>query len=627
MRPVVVVAAGAVSALGVGPEAYRVGEVGDPARTAIDEHPLLREAGFKNPFAARVRAVEQRNADADPWRDRAELLLERAREQLVGELDRALPDWRARRVALCVGTSSGGMQSQERAFAERERGRAIEPVLARAAPYFGPLPGLAAGLGVAAESLVQVLAACASSTVAIGLGCRWLEAGRADLVIAGGYDALALFVAAGFEALGATSRSRPAPFRAERDGMALGEGAALIALCREGEAPPGLGLVLGFGGSSDAVHATAPDRSGKRLASAATSALRDAEVSGSSIDVVSAHGTATPYNDAAEARAIAAALGEHAEVAAIHPFKAVIGHTLGAAGALETLAALDALGRGVLPAAFGSGNATPELRGRLLDRNQRGTPRCCLKLSAAFGGANAALVVGRAGAAGPRARREVRVLAIGEAHTELDIEALGTARVADSSRLSRLDSVSALAVAAAGDALGRCSAALPERCGVIVGSAAASIEVNDAFDARRRSRGARAVEPRRFPATSPNLCAGEVSIAFGLHGLSFSVGAGPAAATEALLVAVDLLEAGDADAFLVIAVDHVGPAVVDLWSSAGWTLPERGAAAALLGTAAEGGLDSGAVLDLHRAAVGAGGRIDGSPPGWPALLAALRRLG
>jgi 3-oxoacyl-[acyl-carrier-protein] synthase II len=630
MKPVVVVAAGAVSPLGEGARAVGVGEPDAFPGTAIAEDALLAEAGLRRPFAARVRSVEGIASTRGPVRDRAELLLERARDQLIAALDRELPDWKKRRLALSIGTSSGGMHCQERAFAARERGEPLDLAVARSAPYFGPLSPLVSGLGVPPDAVVQVLAACASSTIAIGLACRWLEAGHADLVIAGGYDALAVFVAAGFEALGATSGKQPAPFRAARDGMALGEGAALLALCRAGEARArGLGRVLGFAASSDAVHVTAPDRSGSGLAAAAAGALEDAAASDLSIDIVSAHGTATPFNDAAEARAIAAVLGDRASRAVVHPFKAVIGHTLGAAGGLEALAALDALRRGVFPAAIGTGDTEPELTARLLERNQPGEPRHCLKLSAAFGGANAALVLGYDdGDAPARERKRVRMLALGESRTQLDVEATAPRLASDPARLARLDPVSALAVAAAASALERCEGPLPGRCGVIVGTAAASIEINDAFDLRRRQRGARAVEPRRFPATSPNLCAGEVSIAFALRGPSFTVGAGPAAATEALVVALDLLEAGDADTLIVVAVDHVGPAVTDIWRAADLVLPETGAAAVVLSSGASNRpeLESARLRAAHRDAVVASGRVDGSAPGWPALLAAVRRL-
>lgn len=618
MIPADVIAVGAVSALGDGAEAYAVGETGEAARSAIAEDAELVEAGFRRPFAARVSGLE-----IPAGLDRAAALLVRSARGLVRELDAVHPGWRSRRVGLVVGTSGGGMPSQVRAFEAIERGEPLARELARAAPYFGPIAALEAELAVPLCFRSQILAACASSTVAIGIACRRLELGEADLVIAGGYDALSVFIAAGFEALGATSATRPAPFRQGRDGMALGEGSALVALALSA---PGVervyGRVLGFGASSDAVHATAPDRSGNGLARAARAALDDAATT--SADLVSAHATATPFNDAAEARAMGLALGPDVERAVIHPFKAVIGHTLGAAGALESLAALDALERGVLPAAAGEGELDPALRGRLLSSNAAGAPRRCLKLSAAFGGANAALVLGTRGetGAGARSLTAPRVAAVGEPRTSLDVDAVLPRTRLERVKLARLDPVSSLAVAAVASLLERFDGPLPERTGVVVGSASATLGINYAFDERRRSRGARAVEPRRFPGTSPNLAPGSCSIAFGLHGPCFSVGIGAAAPTEALLAAWDLVAAGDADAVLVVAVDDVAPAVRDIWSAAGWALPEPGAAAILLAGGPEGGPGRQQLARLHAVAEEAQGRVGGAAPGWPSLLAA-----
>jgi 3-oxoacyl-[acyl-carrier-protein] synthase-1/3-oxoacyl-[acyl-carrier-protein] synthase II len=618
VKPVDVLAAGAVSALGVGAAAFDGGGVGEHAQTAILPDAELIEAGLRKPFCARARAV----APSD--RDRARELLELAVQSLVAELDERLPDWRTRRVALCVGTSGGGMPSQVRAFERRAAGAPLDKELAQAAPYFGPLAVLPELLGVACEPQAQVLAACASSTVAIGLGCRWLELGRADLVIAGGYDALSVFIAAGFEALGATSATRPAPFRLERDGMALGEGAALVALVRHGEVTGTVhGHVLGFGASSDAVHVTAPDRSGSGLVRAARAALKDAGVDGADIDLISAHATATPFNDAAEANALRTVLGSAAERVVVHPFKAVIGHTLGAAGVLELLAALDAMRRGVLPAALGSGPLDPLFCSRLLVENTQGAALRCLKLSAAFGGANAALVAGRrTGAAPALPSRPVRLLARGAPAECFDAVAAARLAVIDPQKLTRLDPLSELAVTAAANAIALYEGKLPELTGVVVGSAAATIEVNDAYDERRRTRGARHVEPRRFPPTSPNLAGGQCSITFGLRGPSLAVGAGQAAAAEALLVAYDLVEAGDADAIVVVAVEQVGPMVAGLWSAAGWPPPRHGAAAVIIGVGEGPRLDRGVLGNVHAAACGAGGRLGAVEPGWPVLLAA-----
>ncbi len=278
MTPAEVVAAGAVSALGSGPDAWFAGEPGARASTLVVRDDELAAAGLQRPRAARVRGLPEGD-------DRAATLLESAACQLVRQLDERLPDWRARRVGVAVGTSGGGMPTLVRAFELIEQGSALSHSVARGASYFGPLAALDAALGVDAVERVQVLAACASSTAAIALGCRWLDLGLVDLVVAGGYDALSVFIAAGFEALVATTASAPAPFRATRDGMALGEGAALLALARAGDgAAEALGAILGAGLSSDAVHVTAPDRTGSGLATAARRALADAGIDPAGID-------------------------------------------------------------------------------------------------------------------------------------------------------------------------------------------------------------------------------------------------------------------------------------------------------------------------------------------------------
>ncbi|HEY4102940.1 MAG TPA: beta-ketoacyl synthase N-terminal-like domain-containing protein, partial [Polyangiaceae bacterium] len=225
MRPIAIVAAGAISPLGEGRAAFAVGAAGERPETCIAHDKTLEKCGFRRPNVARV-ALEF------PNQDRARALLGRALELLVVDLNERVHGWRSLRVGIALGTSSGGLGTLSDVFAMRARHEEIAPELARAATYFGPLAALDA-LQLEPERMTQVLSACASSTVAMGVACRWLEASSCDLVIAGGYDALTLFAAAGFEALGATTASLPRPFRKDRDGLALGEGAALVAMMRE----------------------------------------------------------------------------------------------------------------------------------------------------------------------------------------------------------------------------------------------------------------------------------------------------------------------------------------------------------------------------------------------------------
>ena len=582
-----VVAFGAASALGVGRAAFDVGGPGERPVGAWS----AREAG--KPFARVLGCAAER-----PRRPRA--LLELGLSQVVQQLTARDPDWRRLRLGVIVGTSSGGFAALERALS---LGAPPEHPDWADAAYFAPLRGVSACLGRTPERVVSVHAACASSTLALGLALRWLELDEMELVIAGGYDAESDWVGAGFDALKATSSAAPRPFRAERDGMALGEGVALMALTHPTK--DARAFVSGFAATTDAVHITAPDRTGQGLARAAAGALGDAALTSRDVGFVSAHGTGTSFNDAAEVAALRHVFGTCAAALHLHAFKPVVGHTLGAAGALEALSAFSALENGVLPASISPGTPMPELPLTLPDENLPGNARHCLKLSTAFGGANAALVLSRSpGAAPRRARRPTYLVAAGTVCHELDVSRLAGLLVAPSERLPRSDVLSALAVAASAEAL---RAAAEQglsyertRAGVVVGSVGATLQANAEFGARIVARGLAQAEPRRFPGTSPNAAAGHVAIAFGLGGLSHGVGAGPEAAFEALEVARDWLGAGDADVLVVVAAEQAGAAARFSLEAQGIRGPEQGSFALVLSAAPAGPLFDDAELARAR---------------------------
>jgi 3-oxoacyl-[acyl-carrier-protein] synthase II len=586
-----VVAFGAASALGQAEAAFDVGAVGARPRDVWSS----RAAG--KPFG-RVLSCAASPAE------RPRALLELGFGQIVERLGVWDAEWRRLRLGVIVGTSSGGFAALERALGAAAAGAPDAADWAQS-PYFSPLSSALPRLGrePAPERLVSLYAACASSTLALGLGLRWLELGEVELVIAGGYDAESAWVGAGFDALKATSSGVPRPFRAERDGMALGEGVALLALTRASE--KAYGFVRGFSATSDAVHITAPDRTGRSLARAAQGALSDAGLGASGLGFVSVHGTGTSFNDAAEAAALRLVFGEQARLLPLHAFKSVVGHTLGAAGALESLSALSALERGVLPASGGLGTPMPELPARPLDENAAGSAEHCLKLSTAFGGSNAALVLSRSATAlAPKAPRPVYVVAAGSVCTALDVSRVTDLIRAPAERLPRSDVLSELAVAASAEALrdarARGVAFEFARTGVIVGSVGSTLEANAAFGARILAKGLEHAEPRRFPGTSPNACAGHVAIAFGLGGLSHAVGAGAGAAVEALEVARDWLAAGDLDAVLVVGAEQAGATASPALGAAGLLPPAQGSFALLLSTTGPGRVLDRALLENAR---------------------------
>lgn len=528
-----------------------IGEIGAPAPTCIRRDVVLVEAGLRKPFCARAGVTGE-----DP-----------ATALLLSTFEELAPQIPAGRLGVAIGTSSGGMATSERWFASRD------PSLADAATYHAPFRALLARIGKV-ERATHPVTACSASTLSILIAMRWLELGEVDYAIAGGYDALTVFVAAGFEALGATSASPPPrPFRTSRDGMNLGEGCGLFLLGRG----RGVARIAGAGASGDAVHLTAPDRTGGGLSRAALRALSG--IDPAIVDLVSVHGTSTAFNDPMEAKAIATALGR-GDVP-VHAGKASIGHTLGAAGVLESSLAIDALTRQVLPATAGDGELDPEVGARPLSVNTAAPVRAVLKLSAAFGGANASLVLvppdfegtARHQPAGSVSDR----LTIAVEETD-DLDHISTITRVPRERLARMDGVCRLALLACGTL----NAQIPIRgAGIVLGSVLNTIDVNAIYDAAFRKKGAAYAEGRRFAYTTPNAAAGECAMAFGLTGPNIAVSRGIDAADEAREVASVLIRAGDADRVAVVTVDSGGPAAREIAAATGW--PVRfGATARLL---------------------------------------------
>ncbi len=248
-----------------------------------------------------------------------------------------------------------------------------------------------------------VTTACAAATDAIGLAALLIRSGRADAVLAGGAEApVSPLVVAGYRRLGALSSSgRPAaevsrPFDRGRDGFVIAEGAGVLLLeDRESALERGatiLGELSGYGSSSDAGHITDPDESGAGAAVAIRIALAEAGIGPAEVGHVNAHATSTPAGDIAEARAIAAAGLGHAAVSAT---KSLHGHTLGAAGGIEAIAALMPLVRGVLPATANLDDPEPEPALDHVREARSARIEAAVSNSFGFGGHNAAIVLRR----------------------------------------------------------------------------------------------------------------------------------------------------------------------------------------------------------------------------------------
>jgi 3-oxoacyl-[acyl-carrier-protein] synthase II len=329
-----------------------------------------------------------------------------ADEALSGAWPDGLP-YEAERIGSVIGTGIGGLGSlEQQQDVLRERGpKAVSPL---AVPL---LMGNAAAAAVAMRhglhgSSFGVMSACAAGAHAIGASIRMIEAGEADAVVAGGSEsAIAGVAVAAFAAMGATSPTGISrPFDARRDGFVMGEGAGVLVLeneekARERGAEP-LGEILGYASSSDAHHLTAPEPSGRDAARAIGLALEDAGVEPGEVDYVNAHGTSTPLNDRSETEALKAALGdEDAHRVPISSTKSVIGHLLGAAGAVEAIATVEALRQRLAPPTVGWEERDPDLdldyipdTARQLESSSNGNGRLVgISNAFGFGGHNAVL--------------------------------------------------------------------------------------------------------------------------------------------------------------------------------------------------------------------------------------------
>jgi 3-oxoacyl-[acyl-carrier-protein] synthase I len=325
-------------------------------------------------------------------RSRNNALLLAALAPLRAQVDAAIGRFGPTRVAVVLGVSTAGLDEGVSAIQQVHAGFGWPPGYDYALQEMGNAAQcVATSLGISGPAYV-VSTACSSGAKAIASGARLLRTGQVDAVVAGGGDALSGFTIAGFSALDAVSAERCNPLSANRAGINIGEGAALFLMGR-GEGPVRL---AGWGESADAHHMSAPEPSGRGAAEAMTRALARAGVAARDIDYVNLHGTATPQNDAMEARAVHELLGSEVALSSTKP---LTGHALGAAGAIEAAFAwltLSDNARSALPPHWWDGERDPGMPplhvvqpGECLGR----APRHVLSNSFAFGGSNACLVL------------------------------------------------------------------------------------------------------------------------------------------------------------------------------------------------------------------------------------------
>jgi 3-oxoacyl-[acyl-carrier-protein] synthase II len=305
-----------------------------------------------------------------------------------------------RELPISVSTTAGGMAFGEDFFRH---------VLARdRAHLFGKVArylqqqqvlDLQQAFGFAGHSAI-LANACASGANAIGHAADMIATGAAECVLTGGFEALTELVFVGFDCLQATSTGRCRPFDVNRSGLLLGEAAAFLVLesqehaQRRGAVP--LAWLTGYAHTTDFFHLTQPEPNGAALVDVMRSAARQAGIAPAQIGYINAHGTGTPVNDGAEAKAYVTLLGSAVGRTRISSTKAAIGHTLGAAGAVEALAAVEAMRTGHLPPQLSLVTPIPEIAAALVGAKEISADmQHVMSVNLGFGGSNAALIFSR----------------------------------------------------------------------------------------------------------------------------------------------------------------------------------------------------------------------------------------
>ncbi|OEV02469.1 3-oxoacyl-ACP synthase [Streptomyces oceani] len=311
--------------------------------------------------------------------------------------------WDGSRVGVVIGCGVGGVstwESQHRRLVET----GPESVSALMVPMLVPnmvAGNLAMDLRATGPNLVTATA-CASGATAIGTAAQLLREDACDVVVTGGAEAAVNpTLVTGFTQMGALSRrtDEPAaasrPFDRDRDGFVIGEGSGVLVLEREADArarhAPVRARLAGYGASADAHHLTAPDPEGGAVLGAMRTAMAQADVTPRDVTHVNAHGTSTPLNDAVEARVLSRLLGDHAAVTSA---KGVLGHSLGAAGAIEAALTVLAIERSTIPPTANLRAQDPALELDVV----AGEPRTektevAMSNSFGFGGQNAVLII------------------------------------------------------------------------------------------------------------------------------------------------------------------------------------------------------------------------------------------
>jgi 3-oxoacyl-[acyl-carrier-protein] synthase II len=598
-----VVATGVGAITSQGPTADALWEGVKSARVAIRPVQRLSMEGYRTTLGGEVRA------DALPEHDypRPEDVRERFFDYAFKAAEEAIRSCGIsathqippERWGVVIGTCNAGIASWERWYMDTDAGKPSNPALLLLVPPQSLAEALAGVFG-ARGPVLSINTACAASANAIGYGAELIRQGQTDAVITGGAEVLSNLLFSGFNCLESLSPEPAAPYSRNRAGLSLGEGSGMIVLMREDLAreygAPVLAEIRGYSLSADGYHPTAPHPEGQGAARAIKAALEFSGVTPEQVAYVNSHGTGTPKNDPAETAATKIGLGEHAYKAAVSSTKSMIGHLLGAAGAVESIVTVKALAEQTAPPTANYTEPDPECDLDYVPNHARPLAMdVAVSNNFAFGGANASLVWAKIGACDdpPPTPEYDRVVVTGLGaltSAGTDVDALWQAFVQKrvmaeeedgvwlgrvpldlSAFLSpkerkRVDRLGVFSIIASRLALEDAGLELTDgnraRVGVIIGTAAGPWESIAAFAVPLFTEGPSGANPALFPNTVYNAAGGQVAMKVGAIGVASTVTAGHAAGASAMCYGFDLVAAGQADVVVAIAADALHEMVI-----------------------------------------------------------------
>lgn len=568
------------------------GHSGIGPATRFDVSPLNCQLAAELPFSP---------GGDGPISDRATLMGLAVAQDVLDSSGVNPSDHESYRFGVAIGTSVGGLEQGEKWQSELING-GVQATRSRHLlryPLYSSTDAIATRFRLQGPKMV-VSNACAAGANAIGWAADEIRLGRADLMLAGGVDVLDILSMAGFDSLKALDSQPCAPL-SRSTGLNLGEGCGLLLLESEDSAvdrgAEPLAWFRGYGLSSDAHHATAPDPRGNGALQSISRAVAQAELEPEEIDYLNAHGTGTPANDTAEPRAAVAAFGE--QLPPMSSTKSQLGHTLGAAGAVESVITVLAIRDQLLPPTINV-SAAPRVNDLVPQVARSGRINAALSNSFAFGGNNCSVAFGASRAnhrieAKPRRRVAITgaggISGLATGRQQLwdavvaqesaiapaertDVSLSASPMVAelpddahhawiDRRYLRRVDQLGALVVAVSRMALDDASANVSrigrERSGMVFGTFTGPLETVGSLTRTISTAGPDQVSPRMFPNSVVNAAAGHACLALQAKGPLSTLATGCVAGLQAVGYAADLIADGEADLMMAISADELTP--------------------------------------------------------------------